>query len=411
MTAISTTERATDASAHAVRLPAHLPRLDGVRGVAIFVVAVHMLSLLATPPDWLGRLCTSLFAYGWMGVQLFFALSGFLITGILLEARGSSNYLSGFYARRFLRIFPLYYGTLFVAFVVLPAVGYVPKEIAHDRPHQIWLWAYVSNWAVGTRASSQALHHFWSLSVEEQFYLIWPFALMRTGPRACLRLCLIVAALALVARLALLNAGVSTDCIYEYSVARMDALALGGAAAAALRIPEIGRRLAASPGRLWATSLAVFVVGAAASHRYVLATFAASSVGYSFLAAAAALVVLAAATSDLRTSDARTSGARTSDVRSPSQSLLLSTPLRALGKYSYAVYVFHKPLHDFVGKPVLARLGLDATRSTPVALAYVAVALTASFGVAFASYHLYEKHFLRRKSRFAPRLASPIPLE
>jgi peptidoglycan/LPS O-acetylase OafA/YrhL len=397
MTAVATTAPAADASAPPVRLPAHLPQLDGVRGVAIFVVAVHMLSLLATPLDWLGRVCTSLFSYGWMGVQLFFALSGFLITGILLEARGSSNYLSGFYARRFLRIFPLYYGTLFVAFVVLPAVGYLPKEIAHDRPHQLWLWAYVSNWAVGTPASSQALHHFWSLSVEEQFYLLWPFALMRTGPRACLRLCLVVAALALVARLALLHAGVSTERIYEYSVARMDALALGGAAAAALRIPDLGRRLGARPGRLWAASLAVFVVGALVSHRYVLATFAASSVGYSFLAAAAALVVLAAATSDLRTPE--------------SPSLLLSTPLRALGKYSYAVYVFHKPLHDFVGKPALARLGLDATRSTPVALAYVAVALTASFGVAVASYHLYEKHFLRWKSRFAPRLAAGIPLE
>jgi peptidoglycan/LPS O-acetylase OafA/YrhL len=401
MTAVATTEPAADASAPPVRLPAHLPQLDGVRGVAIFVVAVHMLSLLATPPDWLGRACASLFSYGWMGVQLFFALSGFLITGILLEARGSSNYLSGFYARRFLRIFPLYYGTLFVAFVVLPAVGYVPAAIAHDRPHQLWLWAYVSNWAVGTPASSRALHHFWSLSVEEQFYVLWPFALMRTGPRACLRLCLVVAALALVARLALLHAGVSTERIYELSVTRMDALALGGAAAAALRIPDVGRRLAARTGRLWAASLAVFVLGAAVSHRYVLATFAASSVGYSFLAASAALVVLAAATSDLRTSD----------LRSTSQSLLLSTPLRALGKYSYAVYVFHKPLHDFVGKPALARLGLDATRSTPVALAYVAVALAASFGVAVASYHLYEKHFLRLKGRFAPRLAARIPLE
>ena len=113
--------------------------------------------------------------------------------------------------------------------------------------------------------------------------------------------------------------------------------------------------------RKWAT---INAGGAAVSHRYVLATFAGSSVGYTFLAVTCALVGLAAATSDLRPG---------------SQSLLHFAPLRALGKYSYAVYVFHKPLHDFVGKPILARLGLDATRSTVVAIVYIAVAFAASF--------------------------------
>jgi peptidoglycan/LPS O-acetylase OafA/YrhL len=394
--AVDATGRAPVGREVTADVPAHLPALDGVRGVAIFVVAVHMLSLLTAPPDWLGRAFSSLFAYGWMGVQLFFALSGFLITGILLDARGSSNYLSGFYGRRFLRIFPLYYGTLFVMFVVLPAVGHVPAALEHDRAHQIWLWAYVSNWAAGTGQASRSLSHFWSLGVEEQFYLLWPIALTRTGPRACLRLCLGVAAAALGARLALLAAGAPTAAIYEYTVTRMDALALGGAAAAALRIPELGAQLAARTRRLWIASLVVFVVGAAVSHRYVLETFAASSVGYSFLSVTCALVVLAAATSDLRPG---------------SPSLLRAQPLRALGKYSYAVYVFHKPLHDFVGKPALARLGLDASRSTPVAIAYIVVMFALSFGAAFASYHLFEKHFLRLKGRFAPRLAQAIPLE
>jgi peptidoglycan/LPS O-acetylase OafA/YrhL len=376
-------------------LPAHLPALDGVRGVAIFVVAVHMLSLLVAPPDWPGRILSSLFSFGWMGVQLFFALSGFLITGILLDARGAPGYLSSFYARRFLRIFPLYYGTLFVAFVLLPALGVAPAMIEHDRAHQGWLWLYLENWVTTTGAGSQAFHHFWSLCVEEQFYIVWPFVLLRTGPRGCLRLCLGVAAAALVARIALLQAGVSTAAVYNFTVARMDALALGGAAAAALRIPEIGGRLVASPGTLWAAAFGFFA-GGALFGRYDLNTHAASGVGYSFLAVACALFVLAGATCDLRP------GVRT---------WLRAAPLRALGKYSYAIYVLHKPLHDFVGKPMLARLGLDASRSTLVASVYVAVALVASFGVALASYHLYEKHFLRLKTRFAPRLAPAIPLE
>jgi peptidoglycan/LPS O-acetylase OafA/YrhL len=376
-------------------LPAHLPALDGVRGVAIFFVVVHMLSLLVAPPDWPGRLLSSFFSYGWMGVQLFFALSGFLITGILLDTRDAPNHLSTFYARRFLRIFPLYYGTLFVAFVVLPVLGAAPAAIEHDRPHQIWLWTYLSNWVSTTGFGSEGFHHFWSLCVEEQFYIVWPFALLSLGPRGCLRLCLAVAVAALGTRVALLAAGATSSTVYPLTVTRMDALALGGAAAAALRIPEVGARLTSRPRRLWAAAPVALAAGALFGG-YDLHTFAASGIGYSFLAVACALFVLAAATSDLRP------GAR---------SLLRAAPLRALGKYSYAIYVLHKPLHDFVGKPALARLGLDASRSTPVAAVYVAAGMTASFAVGYASYHLYEKHFLRLKGRFVPRLAPVNPLE
>jgi peptidoglycan/LPS O-acetylase OafA/YrhL len=378
----------TSAPSAAPALPARLPALDGVRGVAIFAVAVHVLNPLDAPADWFGRLFTSLFAVGWIGVQLFFALSGFLITGILLDTRGATNYLSGFYARRFLRIFPLYYGALLVAFVVLPVLGHIPAALEHDRAHQLWLWTFIANWAAGTGASSQGLHHFWSLCVEEQFYILWPFVLLGVGPRACVRLCLGVAAAALAVRLGLLHAGVPTNEIYEYTVTRMDALALGGAAAAALRIPELARRLVVSTKPLWIASLAVFVVGAAASHRYLLPTYATSSFGYSFLALSCALGVLAAATSDLQ---------------ARSWSPLRAAPLRALGKYSYGVYVIHKPLSDFVGKPALARLGLDAGRSTTVGVVYVAVVLAAALAAAVASFHLYESRFLVLRDRFAPR--------
>jgi peptidoglycan/LPS O-acetylase OafA/YrhL len=395
MTAIETSAAPAPGPARGVALPAHLPALDGLRGVAILAVVVHMLNLLEAPRDVIGQAASRAFGYGWMGVQLFFALSGFLITGILLDARGGPGHLSAFYARRFLRIFPLYYGTLFVAFVVVPALGGVPPALEHDRAHQIWLWTYLANWAAPTEAGSRAFPHFWSLSVEEQFYLVWPFVLLRASPRGCLRLCLGVALAAFAARVALLAAGVSTGALYTFTVSRMDALAVGGAAAAALRVPELGARLAAHPGRLWGAALVTLAAGAVAG-RYELATIAASSVGYSFLSGACGLAVLAAATSDLRPK-----------ARSP----LRWAPLRALGKYSYAVYVFHKPIHDFIGKPALARLGLDASRSTIVALIYVGVGLMASFGAAFMSYHLYEKHFLRLKQRFVPRLAPVLPLE
>jgi peptidoglycan/LPS O-acetylase OafA/YrhL len=379
---------------------ARLPALDGLRGVAILLVVAHMLGTLDAPAGALVTALSAGFATGWIGVQLFFALSGFLITGILLDTRDATNPLSAFFARRFLRIFPLYYGTLFVAFVVVPALGAAPPTLAHDRAHQLWLWAYLENWVASTDAGSRTFPHFWSLCLEEQFYLAWPFVLRGREPRGCLRLCLGVGLAALGARLALLAAGVSHGAVYTFSVTRMDALALGGAAAAALRIPALAARVLARRRRLWGASLVVFVAGALATRGYALATFGGASLGYSFLSVTCALSVLAAAASDLH-------GAATPVAWSP----LRTAPLRALGTYSYGIYVFHKPLHDLVGKRVLARYGLDATRSPATACVYVLAGLVVSFAAAFVSYHVYEKPFLALKSRFVPRLAAAGSLD
>ena len=82
--------------------------------------------------------------------------------------------------------------------------------------------------------------------------------------------------------------------------------------------------------------------------------------------------------------------------------VLRTPPLRALGKYSYAVYLLHKPIHDFVGKPFLARMGIDPTRSLAIATAYFVCTFGASFCAAVASYYLFESRFLALKDRFAP---------
>src|SRR5436190_4776765 len=99
----------------------HVPALDGLRGIAILLVlAIHS----PTPPsqDWPSLLLTFLQSSGWMGVDLFFVLSGFLIGGILLDMPSRVESLRSFYARRALRIWPLYYVALLLALFVVPAV-------------------------------------------------------------------------------------------------------------------------------------------------------------------------------------------------------------------------------------------------------------------------------------------------
>jgi peptidoglycan/LPS O-acetylase OafA/YrhL len=375
------------------KLPAYLPSLDGLRGIAILlVVLVHMRGKLEPQNGAFGLAVRYALTQGWTGVQLFFVLSGFLITGILLDTQSAGNYLSSFFARRLLRIFPLYYLTLFLAFVVLPAITLLPPTLAHDRAHQAWFWFYLTNWTVPYAAGPLAFPQFWSLAVEEQFYLVWPFLLRHRSPASCLRLCLGVAAASLAIRVVMLAVYSPEYAIYSFSVTRMDALALGGAAAAALRIPSLCSRLFARRQRIWWASFAVGIGGALVTGRYSLGTLAGQSVGYTFLAVAMALAVLAAAIADA------TPGARVA--------LLRSRPLRTFGKYSYGIYVLHKSLHDFVGMPLMARLGLDVTRSVWGTLAYEACGATASLAVAFASYHLFERHFLRLKDRFVPQPAA-----
>src|SRR5215470_18051066 len=108
------------AEGNRIRIAGHLPGLDGVRGLAILMVmAVHFVGD-ATPHNFGERLAVKLGSYGVLGVDLFFVLSGFLITGLLLDSKGDPHYFRNFYARRTLRIFPLYYTVLALLFLALP---------------------------------------------------------------------------------------------------------------------------------------------------------------------------------------------------------------------------------------------------------------------------------------------------
>lgn len=146
----------------------YYPGLDSLRGLAIIlVIGFHNFDFL------------QLFKYGWIGVDLFFVLSGFLITEILIKVKSTKNWLAKFYLKRILRIFPLYYVFLIIFYFLVNSntFNYSP---AYFINHQAWFWSYMQNWLFIIKYPDQytALNHFWSLAIEEQFYTIWPIIVL-----------------------------------------------------------------------------------------------------------------------------------------------------------------------------------------------------------------------------------------
>lgn len=166
----------------------HLQELDGLRGFAILLVLCsHLVSL---PPGgrspFVDRLVGMILGLGWVGVDLFFVLSGFLITGILVQSRGGPHYFRNFYARRSLRIFPLYYLFLAIATFISPLLLSPESILTLPKEHAWVYWLYLSNFG---GKPSEAFAHTWSLAVEEQFYLVWPAIVFFAKPVAMRRVC------------------------------------------------------------------------------------------------------------------------------------------------------------------------------------------------------------------------------
>lgn len=364
-------------------LSGHLPALDGIRGLAILAVTAYRFNIGPDYSEFPGGWLFRVLKHGDVGVDLFFVLSGFLITGILFDAKGKEGYFRNFYARRGLRIFPLYYSFLFATLVAAPAIfGARGNLFPEADSNQSWLWLYGANFLVGIRGEwcLGSFDHFWSLSIEEQFYLFWPLVIFFCSRRRAMLVSLAAVVFSVLGRVIWIRFGGNGPAMETFTFFRLDGLALGGFLALAGRGPG-----GIKPLVPWAL---LAVVPCAAGVIAIWQTSHERMFGIPLFLLACffgAVLVLAIA------SRSSTWWGR----------LWRWKLLRFFGKYSYAMYVFQLPLIRVLD-PVVTADGLCSQIGSVFwgRVAYIVLMTTITTVLALLSWSLYEKHFLALKSRF-----------
>lgn len=344
-------------------------QLDAVRGLAVLAVFAHNTDIY--PSLHLGLIVNN----GWMGVDLFFVLSGFLITGILIDTKQSKGYFKNFYTRRCLRIWPLYYSAILFMFVIVPFLH--PSEVqtlfgARSSP---W-WSFplfLQNFLVQIPTNATGLLGVtWSLAVEEQFYLVWPLVVRFSSEAQLRKIALGVICISPALRLYLSLHKVN---IYTNTFCRLDGLMAGALLALIVRSGSfVPSRFVT---RAWIT---LFV---SASLALMIDTPHVRWIVFSFIALASASFVYLALFSK----------------QGLLQALLTNRFLAYTGTISYGIYLLEKIPLDVVKVSHLEKYPFLA----------FSITIATTYSMAILSWNLLEKPFLRLKRFFDGTTTSQDP--
>jgi peptidoglycan/LPS O-acetylase OafA/YrhL len=356
-----------------------IPALDGLRGIAVLLVVAAHVPSRALPEGQAGHLFGELFdAGGYLGVDIFFVMSGFLITRILLVGMEMGAPLRFFLARRALRIFPIYFLTL---------AGFA--LFAYD-PVLPWAAAYLTNYYLAFHTTTLPITHLWSLAVEEHFYLLWPLVVSRLGLGAARRVVFGVvlpgAIVSSVLLLALEMPGAG-HLIYKGTQSRIFSLGLG----AAVALYEGRVRARPWSQRIWGLLLGLGAPVLVGASIFAL-RFGSGQLGFVLAYASISLLLLLAVLA-------------ASDRGEPLARALSRGPLPAVGKVSYGLYLYHPIVFAGLDRILTGSLSPSWTSFGVAA----ALGFGASYLVAAASYRWVETPFLLQKARFEPAPAHESP--
>ncbi|MBS0366380.1 MAG: acyltransferase [Proteobacteria bacterium] len=356
-----------------------IPELDGLRAIAVVLVLFSHFAPTSVPFVW--RLAD----VGWVGVELFFVLSGFLITRILLATRASATYYRDFYLRRTLRIFPLYYAVLALTLVTMQLWNHGESyQALRQWGNPVWFWLYLGNVQMALAGSTPmhvlTLAAMWSLNVEEQYYLLFPLLVRVVRVETLVRILLAVLVASPLLRLLLWWLYPHNEYLdYMLLPCRFDSLAYGALLALWLREPLRLDRRVAGVAALGALVL-VYGLYVTLGHGDRVSPFT-RVLGYSLFPAAFACLLLWVIL-----------------YRGGWQTRWLRTrPMRYIGKTSYAIYLLQGP----VDATLNALLGRSSWWANDV-FRFALICLV-TFGCAALSWHFFEHPLLALKDRFAPR--------